>query len=48
MQLPDVFDVFKNFSVRLLSADEIPAILEGRWENDKLLLMSFPDEAAFH
>jgi uncharacterized protein (DUF1330 family) len=42
------FDVFKQFSGRLLSADEKPAIVEGAWDRDKLVLMSFPDEAAFH
>ena len=41
------FDVFKKFSGRLLSADENPTILEGGWDCDKLVLMSFPDEAAF-
>ena len=40
-------DVFRNFSGRLLSADEHPAVLEGAWDRDKLVLMSFPDEAAF-
>ena len=42
------FDVFKKFGGRLLSADETPAVLEGAWDRDKLVLMSFPDEAAFH
>jgi uncharacterized protein (DUF1330 family) len=42
------FDVFRKFSGRLLSADERPLILEGAWDRDKLVLMSFPDEAAFH
>jgi uncharacterized protein (DUF1330 family) len=41
------FGVFKKFSGRLLSADEAPAVLEGTWDRDKLVLMSFPDEAAF-
>lgn len=41
------FDVFKKFSGRLLSADEHPAVIEGRWDRDKLVLMSFPEEAAF-
>ena len=41
------FDVFKKFNGRLLSADENPTILEGGWDRDKLVLMSFPDEAAF-
>ena len=41
------FDVFKKFNGRLLSADENPAVVEGVWACDKLVLMSFPDEAAF-
>jgi len=41
------FDVFKKFSGRLLSADESPVVLEGAWDRDKLVLMSFPDEAGF-
>lgn len=40
------FDVFRKFEGRLLSADENPAVLEGNWDRDKLVLMSFPDEAA--
>jgi uncharacterized protein (DUF1330 family) len=40
------FDVFKKFQGRLLSADESPAVLEGDWQRDKVVLMSFPDEAA--
>jgi uncharacterized protein (DUF1330 family) len=40
-------DVFKKFNGRLLSADEHPPVLEGVWDRDKLVLMSFPDEAAF-
>lgn len=41
------FNVFRKFSGRLLSADENPAVLEGAWDRDKIVLMSFPDEAAF-
>ena len=41
------FDVFKKFGGRLLSADEHPAVIEGEWDRDKLVLTSFPDEAAF-
>ncbi|MEH2564883.1 uncharacterized protein (DUF1330 family) [Bradyrhizobium sp. AZCC 2289] len=40
--------MFRKFSGRLLSADETPSVLEGVWDRDKLVLMSFPDEAAFH
>jgi len=39
--------VFRKFSGRLLSADEHPRVIEGKWNRDKLVLMSFPDEAAF-
>jgi len=41
------FDVFRKFGGRLLSAAEQPAVLEGTWDRDKVVLMSFPDEAAF-
>ena len=41
------FDVLKKFGGRLLSADEHPRVLEGTWLRDKLVLMAFPDEAAF-
>lgn len=40
-------DVFKKFNGRLLSADENPTVVEGAWDRDKLVLMSFPDEASF-
>jgi uncharacterized protein (DUF1330 family) len=42
------FEVFKKFKGRLLSADDNPTILEGAWDRDRLVLMSFPDKAAFH
>lgn len=41
------FEVFKKFSGRLLSADERPTVLEGQWNRDKVVLMSFPDEPAY-
>jgi uncharacterized protein (DUF1330 family) len=41
------FEVFRKFSGRLLSADEAPSVLEGKWNHDKIVLMSFPDEPAF-
>ncbi len=41
------FDVFRKFNGRLLAADEAPLLLEGAWPFDKLVMMSFPDEAAF-
>jgi uncharacterized protein (DUF1330 family) len=42
------FEVFRKFSGRLLSADDNPTLLEGAWDRDRLVLMSFPDEAASH
>ena len=42
------FDAFRKFNGRLLSADESPIVLEGVWDRDKVVLMSFPDEAGFH
>jgi uncharacterized protein (DUF1330 family) len=39
--------VFRKFSGRLLSADEPPVVLEGTWDRDKLVLMSFPNAAAY-
>jgi len=41
------FDVFRKYNGRLLAADEHPRVLEGAWHHDKLVMMSFPDEAAF-
>lgn len=32
---------------RLLAADEAPAREEGDWPYDKVILLSFPDEARF-
>lgn len=40
-------DVFARFNGRLLAADEQPKIIEGEWPHQKLILMSFPDEASF-
>ena len=40
-------EVFRKFDGRLLSADESPSVVEGDWNRDKLVLMSFPDEAAY-
>ncbi|MEU1204827.1 MULTISPECIES: DUF1330 domain-containing protein [Actinomycetes] len=40
-------DVFQRYSGTLLVADEAPRVVEGEWDRDKVVLMSFPDEAAF-
>ena len=41
-------DVFRSHRGRLLAADEQPRTIEGAWPHQKLVLMYFPDEAAFH
>jgi uncharacterized protein (DUF1330 family) len=38
-------DVFGQYRGTLLAADERPQVVEGRWDRDKVVLMSFPDEA---
>jgi uncharacterized protein (DUF1330 family) len=40
-------DVFQRHGGTLLAADESPEVVEGDWDGDKVVLMSFPDEAAF-
>lgn len=40
-------DVFRRHAGSLLAADELPQIVEGQWDRDKVVVMSFPDEAAF-
>lgn len=40
-------EVFMKFKGRLLAADAAPHVVEGSWERDKVILMSFPDEPSF-
>jgi uncharacterized protein (DUF1330 family) len=40
-------DVFRRHRGTLLAADESPQVVEGQWDRDKVVLMSFPDAAAF-
>jgi uncharacterized protein (DUF1330 family) len=42
------WNVFKQFEGTLLVNDENPTLLEGEWEKDKIVMMSFPSDAAFH
>jgi uncharacterized protein (DUF1330 family) len=39
--------VFERFEGMLLAADESPAVVEGEWDNQKVILMAFPDREAF-
>ena len=40
-------EVFQRYSGTLLAADEAPQVVEGQWERDKVVVMSFPDETSF-
>jgi uncharacterized protein (DUF1330 family) len=40
-------DVFRRHPGTLLAADEAPQVVEGSWDREKVVLMSFPVEAAF-
>lgn len=37
--------VFRKFDAKALVADEEVIVLEGDWPRDKLVILSFPDEA---
>ncbi|MFT4570488.1 MAG: hypothetical protein ACI8TX_001747 [Hyphomicrobiaceae bacterium] len=39
--------VFNQFNGRLLVNDEAPRLLEGEWDKDKVVLISFPDKDSF-
>ena len=38
--------VFARFNGVVLAADEQPQVLEGAWPMDKVVILSFPDEAS--
>ena len=40
-------EVFRRFHGRVLAADEAPTVVEGRWDHQKIIMMAFPDAAAF-
>ncbi len=39
--------VLTAFDGRLLAADEAPRVVEGSWPHQKVVLIEFPDRAAF-
>ncbi len=41
------FGVFSQFEGTLLAADEQPLVVEGEWQRDKVVLMSFPHAEAY-
>jgi uncharacterized protein (DUF1330 family) len=40
-------EVFENYKGRVLVSDENPVIVEGPWDGNKVVVVSFPDEASF-
>ena len=40
-------EVLKRHKGRVLAADESPRVVEGTWEREKVVLLSFADEAAY-
>jgi len=40
-------EVFRRYPGTLLAADESPQVVEGDWDREKVVLMSFPDQEAF-
>ncbi len=44
---PRFMDVLRHHRGTLLAADESAEVVTGQWDPDKVVLMSFPDEAAF-
>ena len=41
-------DVFTRFKGRVLASDEAPQVVEGTWDRQKVVLLSFPDAAEFY
>jgi uncharacterized protein (DUF1330 family) len=39
--------VFSKYKGRVMAADEHPQVVEGKWDREKVVLLSFPDEAAY-
>jgi uncharacterized protein (DUF1330 family) len=40
-------DVFRRYHGTLLAADERSQVVEGSWDRENVVLMSFPDESEF-
>jgi len=40
-------DVFKKYKGRVLAADSSPVVFEGPWDGNRIVVLSFPDEASF-
>ncbi len=40
-------DVFKKYKGSVLAADASPVVFEGSWDGNRIVVLSFPDEASF-
>jgi uncharacterized protein (DUF1330 family) len=40
-------DVFKKYKGRVLAADSRPVVFGGPWDGNRIVVLSFPDEASF-
>ncbi len=40
-------EIFNQYKGRMLSVDEAPALIEGRWPHTRTVLVEFPDRAEF-
>ncbi|MCA8887669.1 MAG: DUF1330 domain-containing protein [Parvularculaceae bacterium] len=39
--------VFEKFNGKVLVADDAPKVLEGEWDANRVVVLSFPDKASF-
>ncbi len=39
--------LIRQFKCAVLAADEHPQVVEGSWDREKVVLLSFPDKASF-
>lgn len=39
--------VFKRYRGKVLAMKDNPRVVEGEWDGNKVVIMAFPDEAAF-
>jgi uncharacterized protein (DUF1330 family) len=40
-------DVFKKYKGSVLAADASPVVFEGPWDGNRIVVLSFPNEASF-
>jgi uncharacterized protein (DUF1330 family) len=40
-------EVFRKYKGSVLAADERPVLVEGHWDGNKIVVLSFPDERAY-